>query len=128
MYFRTTNDRRIIAGGKDEQLTGPLQRETRVLSQSQRLLEELEALFPEIKGVEAEFSWGGVFGTSHDGLPFIGPHPEYPHCYFIEGYGGNGTVYSMIAAELLSDILTGRARTELELFSLTRTAKPSPVS
>ncbi|OKQ00199.1 FAD-binding oxidoreductase [Paenibacillus sp. P46E] len=128
LYFRTTIDGRIIAGGKDEQLTGPLERETRVLSQSQRLLEELEALFPEIKGVEAEFSWGGVFGTSRDGLPFIGPHPEYPHCYFIEGYGGNGTVYSMIAAELLSDTLAGTARPELELFSLTRTTKPSPVS
>ncbi|WP_379160429.1 NAD(P)/FAD-dependent oxidoreductase [Paenibacillus sp. sgz5001063] len=128
LYFRMTNDGRIIAGGKDEQLTDPLQRETRVLSQSQRLLEELEALFPEVKGVEAEFTWGGVFGTTRDGLPFIGPHPEYPHCYFIEGYGGNGTVYSMLAAELLTDTLAGRTRPELDLFSLTRTAKPSPVS
>ncbi|MNO52137.1 Gamma-glutamylputrescine oxidoreductase [compost metagenome] len=126
LYFRTTNDGRIIAGGKDEWLKDPQQCETRVRSQGQRLLEELEALFPEIKGVSAEFSWGGVFGSSHDGLPFIGPHPEYPHCYFIEGYGGNGTVYSMIAAELLCDTLAGITRPELELFSLTRTSKPSP--
>lgn len=126
LYFRTTLDGRIIAGGKDEQLTDPQRREIRVQSQSQRLLEELEALFPEIKGIEAEFSWGGVFGTTHDGLPYIGPHPEYPHCYFIEGYGGNGTVYSMIAAELLSDTLAGITRPELELFSLTRSSKPSP--
>jgi len=58
----------------------------------------------------------------------IGPHPQYPHCYFLEGYGGNGTVYSMIAA-LITDILTGNPRTDdLELFSLTRTTKPSPPS
>ncbi len=128
LYFRTTNDGRIIAGGKDERLTDPGQSEARVRSQSQRLLEELEALFPEIKGLSAEFAWGGVFGISHDGLPFIGPHPDYPHCYFIEGYGGNGTVYSMIAAELLADTLAGISRPELELFSLTRTSRPSPPS
>lgn len=126
LYFRTTPDGRIIAGGKDEQLTSPERRDVRVLSQSQRLLEELVALFPELQGIEAEYSWGAVFGSTRDGLPYIGPHPEYPHCYFIEGYGGNGTVYSMIAAELLSDTLAGKVRPELELFSLTRTAKPSP--
>ncbi|WP_150275189.1 NAD(P)/FAD-dependent oxidoreductase [Paenibacillus tepidiphilus] len=127
LYLRMTHDGRIIAGGKDETLTDPQRREVRVLSQSKRLLEEVEALFPELQGiVEAEYAWGAVFGTTRDGLPFIGPHPDYPNCYFIEGYGGNGTVYSMIAAELLADTLTGMNRPELELFSLTRPAKPSP--
>jgi glycine/D-amino acid oxidase-like deaminating enzyme len=126
LYLRTTHDGRIIIGGLDEPLTDPERREVRVRSRSQRLLEELEALFPETKGVEAEFAWGSVFGTSRDGLPYIGPHPDYPNCYFIEGYGGNGTVYSMIAAELVTDCLMGKERPELELFSLTRTAKPSP--
>ena len=23
----------------------------------------------------------------HDGLPLIGTHPDYPHSYFVEGYG-----------------------------------------
>lgn len=49
LYFRTTPDNRIIAGGKDEPLTDPERRDIRVLSQGQRLLEELEALFPEIR-------------------------------------------------------------------------------
>lgn len=126
LYFRTTPDGCIIAGGKDEQLTEPERRDIRVLSQSRWLLEELEALFPEIKGVEAEYAWGAVFGSTRDGLPYMGPHPEFPHCYFIEGYGGNGTVYSMIAAELLADTIAGNYRPDLELFSLTRTTKPSP--
>ncbi|MHA6531494.1 NAD(P)/FAD-dependent oxidoreductase [Paenibacillus sp. BAC0078] len=126
LYFRTTPDGRIIAGGKDEQLTDPKRRDIRVLSRSRRLLEELEALFPETRGTEAEYSWGAVFGSTRDGLPYMGPHPEFPHCFFIEGYGGNGTVYSMIAAELLADTLAGKYRPELELFSLTRTSKPSP--
>jgi hypothetical protein len=32
----------------------------------------------------------------------------------------------MIAAELLADTLAGKYRPELELFSLTRSSKPSP--
>lgn len=126
LYFRITPDHRIIAGGKDEELTDSERRDIRVLSQSQRLLEELEALFPEIKGIELEYAWGAVFGSTHDGLPYIGSHPKFPHCYFIEGYGGNGTVYSMIAAELLTDTIAGKHRPELDLFSLTRSTKPSP--
>lgn len=70
---------------------------------------------------------GAVFGNTHDGLPFIGPHPEYPHSYFLEGYGGNGTVYSMFAASILADAVTGVENGDMELFSLTRTSKPSPV-
>ncbi|MFD1773281.1 NAD(P)/FAD-dependent oxidoreductase [Paenibacillus rhizophilus] len=125
-YFRLTSDNRIVAGGKDEPLTDPERREVRVLSQCKRLLEEVAALFPETKGIEAEFTWGAVFGSTHDGLPLIGPHPRFPHCCFVEGYGGNGTVYSMIAADLLADKLAGKSRPELELFSLTRSTKPSP--
>ncbi|MFF2017240.1 NAD(P)/FAD-dependent oxidoreductase [Paenibacillus sp. NPDC058177] len=128
LYFRTTPEGRIIAGGKDEPLTDDKQREVRVLSQSKRLREELEALFPEIRGIEVEYAWGAVFGTTRDGLPYIGPHPDYPHSYFIEGYGGNGTAYSNIAAELLTDTLGGKHRPELELFSLTRSSRPSPHS
>lgn len=127
LYYRTTPEGRIIAGGRDEPLTDPHRRDVRVLSQGQRLLEEIKALFPEIRDtVELEFSWGAIFGSTRDGLPYIGPHPKFPHCYFIEGYGGNGTVYSMIAAELLADTIAGTQRPELELFSLTRTSKPSP--
>ena len=126
LYFRTTHDGRIIAGGKDEALTDPEEREIRVHTQSQKLLSEIQLLFPEISNLELEYSWGAVFGTTHDGLPYIGAHPRYPHSYFVEGYGGNGTVYSMIAADLLTDTLAGKHRPELDLFSLTRSTKPSP--
>ncbi|SET87224.1 FAD-binding oxidoreductase [Paenibacillus sp. NFR01] len=126
LYFRTTPDGRIIAGGKDETLTSPERRDIRVPTQAKKLLQEVEALFPEVRGTEIEYAWGAVFGTTHDGLPYMGTHPDYPHCYFIEGYGGNGTVYSMIASELIADTLEGGIRPELELFSLTRSAKPAP--
>lgn len=129
LYMRTTSDDRIVIGGLDEHLIPPEDREVRLIQKGRKLLQEVEALFPEIGPLQIDYSWASVFGSTHDGLPMMGKHPQYPHCYFLEGYGGNGTVYSMIAADIIADIITGKSRTEdLELFSLTRTNKPSPPS
>ncbi|WP_322923061.1 FAD-dependent oxidoreductase [Paenibacillus campi] len=128
LYIRTTADNRIIAGGLDEPLTSIENMEVRKINQAQRLLAAVEQLFPRLGSLSIDSAWAAPFGSSRDGLPYMGAHPDYPQCYFVEGYGGNGTVYSAIAAMLLADELTGITRPELELFSLTRSAKPSPAN
>ncbi|TKH44378.1 amino acid oxidase [Paenibacillus terrae] len=125
LYIRSTADGRVIIGGLDEPVLDPRQREVRLLHQQKKLLQALQKHFPDIP-FKIDYAWAAVFGSSHDGLPYIGPHPRFPNCYFLEGYGGNGTVTSMMAAQLLADELTGTHRPEMELFSLTRTTKPSP--
>ncbi|WP_339321926.1 FAD-dependent oxidoreductase [Paenibacillus sp. FSL W8-0194] len=126
LYMRTTPDNRIVAGGLDESPPAPEKREARLLHQTKLLIEEIRKLFPAYARLEADYAWASIFGTTHDGMPMVGPHPDYPNCYFIEAYGGNGTVYCMIAADLLGDELTGRPRPELNMFSLKRSSKPSP--
>jgi len=126
LYMRTTPDNRIVAGGLDESPPAPEKREGRLMHQSEVLIREIQKLFPAYSRLEADYAWASIFGTTHDGLPMVGPHPDYPNCYFIEAYGGNGTVYCMIAADLLADELTGLPRPELNMFSLQRSSKPSP--
>lgn len=125
-YLRTTRDGRIIAGGLDELLPGGKLVEARYLAKSKQLLDYVHQMFPRSAAIQAEYRWGAVFGHTHDGLPYIGTHPDYPHCYFLEGYGGNGTVCSTIAAEMITDILSGIERPDMQLFSLTRTSRPTP--
>lgn len=125
LYMRTTVDNRIICGGLDEEVLIPEERERRIFHQQKVLLQRLQEHFPRLEP-QIDFAWGAVFGSTHDGLPYIGSHPRFPHCYFLEGYGGNGAVTSMMAAQLLTDEITGTSRPELKLFSLTRTTKPSP--
>ncbi|QOS77824.1 FAD-dependent oxidoreductase [Paenibacillus sp. JNUCC31] len=126
LYMRTTPDGRIIAGGLDEETPREDQRAIRALNRGQALLKKVAEYFP-LSNLEIDYAWEATFGDTHDGLPYIGPHPKYPHSYFLEGYGGNGTVYSMIAASLLTNAIAGNESKDLELFSLTRTSKPSPV-
>ncbi|WP_238996531.1 NAD(P)/FAD-dependent oxidoreductase [Paenibacillus pinistramenti] len=126
LYLRTTPDHRIIVGGLDEQLSPSGLDEARFRSRSEVLLERLAELFPQAAGVKAEYAWGAVFGQSRDGLPFIGEHPDYPGCWFMEGYGGNGAVYSYIAARLITQAIMGERSPDLELYALKRSSRPSP--
>ncbi|WP_226001193.1 NAD(P)/FAD-dependent oxidoreductase [Paenibacillus sp. BJ-4] len=125
LYIRSTQEGRIIIGGLDEPVLKSNQREIRLLHQQKKLLQALEEHFPNLS-CKIDYAWAAVFGSSHDGLPYIGPHPRFPNCYFLESYGGNGAVTNMMGAQLLADELTGTHRPEMELFSLTRTTRPSP--
>ncbi|GAA0850054.1 NAD(P)/FAD-dependent oxidoreductase [Paenibacillus glucanolyticus] len=120
LYFRTTPDQRIIAGGLDEALPPSGKPEEYAEVRGRRLLDEIQQLFPHLADLRIACSWAGVFASTKDGIPLIGKHPKYPHSYFIEVYGGNGTVYSMIAADLLAETIAGREPEELKWFSLTR--------
>lgn len=126
LYMRTTRDGRIITGGLDESLPPRGLQEGRENHQSKVLLEELYRLFPEYRSLSSAYAWGAVFGETRDGLPYIGPHPDFPGVYFLEGYGGNGTICNTIAAEMIVDTLTGTRRQDMAMFSLTRTSRPNP--
>lgn len=67
--------------------------------------------------MQADYSWAGTFGESETGVPTIGPVPGMPHCYAVLGYGGNGTTFSFLAAQLLQAYLTGRPDPDSEKFA-----------
>ncbi|MFD0960862.1 NAD(P)/FAD-dependent oxidoreductase [Paenibacillus chungangensis] len=124
LYLRTTLDNRIVAGGLDEEEERPTHNRHTQLNRSHKLLKQLQALFPALK-LEAEYEWNATFGESRDNLPFIGEDPAWPNVYYSLGYGGNGTVYSMVAAHLLLGLIqgssTGDDRQLLNILSLKRT-------
>ncbi|WP_377889615.1 NAD(P)/FAD-dependent oxidoreductase [Alkalihalobacillus sp. R86527] len=114
-YLRTTADHRILIGGLDKALT----KEDLLPSYSKKLLEKLHSMFPTIQTSSA-YEWSSVFASSKDGLPFIGQHPKYNGVYFMLGYGGNGTVYNMVAAEMLKDLILYRYHPAMAITSLKR--------
>ncbi|MGZ9583446.1 NAD(P)/FAD-dependent oxidoreductase [Paenibacillus marinisediminis] len=128
LYMRTTPDHRIVAGGLDESTMNPAERD-RMLPQKAKLLEqEVMKLFPSLAPIRFSHAWSAVFCSTHDGYPYIGAHPDYPRCYFIEPYGGNGTVYCMIAAEIIPALVTQGNHPDADLFRLDRSPHPSPFS
>lgn len=119
LYERTTEDRRIIIGGKDEVFYSPGKRD-RLLTRKKVLLEEAFArLFPHLK-MRTDYAWCGTFAETKDGLPYIGKHPAHPNAYFALGFGGNGITFSVIAAEHIRDSITGKKNNNLKLFGFDR--------
>jgi glycine/D-amino acid oxidase-like deaminating enzyme len=119
VYLRTTSEGRVLMGGGDEPYARSHQDEAKIGDKVRRLAERFTRMFPAIplRRVQA---WAGVFGSSQDGLPYIGrPDPHRP-VYYALGYGGNGITFSAIAAEIIAEELQGRRHPDAELFRFGR--------
>jgi glycine/D-amino acid oxidase-like deaminating enzyme len=119
VYMRTTNDGRVIIGGEDDMFDSEARRERRLDRKRDKLVKRFRELFPAID-LEVAYYWAGTFGETADGLAYIGETPECPNGYFALGYGGNGITYRLIAAEINSDIYTGRPNRDAEIFRFDR--------
>jgi glycine/D-amino acid oxidase-like deaminating enzyme len=124
LYLRTTPDGRVIMGGYDEPFRDPRARDALLAGKVRALRRRFRQLFPRIP-LEVATAWAGTFGTTADGLPFIGQHPCAPRTWFALGYGGNGITYSLLAAELFRDRLTEGIARDGDLYGFDRSPDPT---
>ncbi|GKV69461.1 oxidoreductase [Sporosarcina sp. NCCP-2716] len=106
LYFRTTKDGRIIAGGLDEKSDALHEDPSVIRSKAEEILKEVQDIFPQAD-VKIAAAWNSLFGVSRDGLPFIGPSQSGADVYCLLGYEGNGTCYSMAGAKIILDLIDG---------------------
>ena len=92
LYFRTTQDNRAIVGGEDIEIVDPRLRDQLLPEKTRTLQNRIGRLMPQLN-IETDCAWAGTFAQTKDGLPYIGPHPGFPHAYFALGYGGNGITF-----------------------------------
>lgn len=119
LYLRTTEQNRIIVGGEDEEFSNPVRRDKLLRSKVATLERKFKRLFPEIPLV-TDMAWCGTFSSTKDGLPYIGPWPGDKRMLFALGYGGNGITFSMIAAQILANIIQGIPDERIALFGFNR--------
>jgi glycine/D-amino acid oxidase-like deaminating enzyme len=106
IYMRTTDDRRLLVGGEDVPFRNGEIRDKIKDRKAVRLQEKLRRLFPTIYFKE-DYNWTGAFGTTKDGLPYIGEHPDFKNAIFVLGLGGNGITFSVQGMNLVLKILAG---------------------
>ncbi|MDQ6903429.1 MAG: FAD-binding oxidoreductase [Bacteroidota bacterium] len=119
LYLRTTGDRRIIIGGRDEKFYNPEKRDKLLVQKSKELVKDFKKLFPAIE-FKTDYCWTGTFGSTKDGLPFIGPYKPLLNSYFTLGFGGNGITFSLIAAEIITDLILGKENADAKIFEFER--------
>ena len=77
-------------------------------------------LYPALADIAIDCRWEGLFATTPDGLPYIGPHRRYPRQLFALGYGGNGMTFGFLASRLLLDWYRGGRSADHALFGFSR--------
>ncbi len=117
LYFRTTRDGRVVAGGEDAEFQDEAKRDALTGRKVARISAKLKKLMPALDTAPA-FSWAGCFGESSTGLPAIGAVPGAARCYAVLGFGGNGITFSAIAAEMIQRAILGLPDPDEDLFRL----------
>jgi len=119
LYLRQTHDGRIICGGEDEDFTDEDRRNALTAQKAQAISRKLARLLPGVDAVP-ELAWAGSFGTTPDGLPYIGAIPRHPRLFATLGYGGNGITFSQIASEMIPGLIAGDGDSDAAILGLAR--------
>lgn len=116
LYVRTTADGRLIVGGEDEESATAHVSLPKLERKAQAIQRKLGKLLPEVD-FRIERVWAGAFGDSATGLPSIRRIPGVDHAWAVQGFGGNGITYSVIASQIVGAALRGRPDPDADLYA-----------
>ncbi len=119
-YWQQLPDGRLVAGGRrDVTLEAEF---TAAETTTEPVQVALESLLRELVGYQPAIThrWSGIFGTSPDDLPLVGPVPGREGVWVSGGYSGHGNVLGLAAGDLVAKTILGRHEPELELFDPAR--------
>ena len=63
---------------------------------------------PALADAAISHAWAGLYETTPDANPIIGPSPDVAGFFTIAGFSGHGFQHSPAAGRILSDVIAGR--------------------
>ncbi|HSI55913.1 MAG TPA: FAD-binding oxidoreductase [Ideonella sp.] len=100
-YFRTTNDHRMLYGGRVSYSTQTPSN----LAESMR--QRMVGTFPQLAGAKAEFAWGGFVDITMSRAPDFGRIGD--KLYYLQGFSGHGLALTGLAGRLVAEAMSGDA-------------------
>ena len=111
---------RVMFAGADQASVPDRARERALIQRTGQLMYELSVMRPAISGLMPEYSWDVETSRTIDGVPYYGPHRNYPHHYFAFSGGTGGLGLSFAAARIILRHYQGAPDKADEPFSFTR--------
>jgi glycine/D-amino acid oxidase-like deaminating enzyme len=111
---------RVLFSGADQAHVPDRARERAVVQRTGQLMYELSVMRPAISGTMPEYAWDVEHSSTIDGVPYFGPHRNYPHHLFAFGGGPGGLGLTFTAARILLRSYLGTPEKSDEPFSFTR--------
>jgi glycine/D-amino acid oxidase-like deaminating enzyme len=117
---RWLDDERLMVVGADTE-TPPARLKSKVVVQrTMQLMYELSVLYPEISGIQPGYGWSVDYTRTAEGLPYFGPHRNFPHQLFAFGDSSHGVTGAYLASRILLRHHLGEADPSDLAFEFTR--------
>jgi glycine/D-amino acid oxidase-like deaminating enzyme len=98
---RWVDDDRLLVMGADIETPPDRQRSKLLGPKTGQLMYELSVLYPDISGIQPEYGWSMDYAKTAEGLPYIGPHRNFPHHLFVFGDSSHSVTGSYLASRVL---------------------------
>jgi gamma-glutamylputrescine oxidase len=100
-YYRMTEDRRLLFGGRESYSIGfPSDIVT-------ALRHRMETLFPQLRGARIDHVWGGTLAITMARLPFVSR--VAPNVLNASGFSGHGVALSGFAGRVMAEAIAGQS-------------------
>lgn len=121
-YWHQLRDGRLVIGGNRDAALGDEQ--TAVDATTPVVQARIESLAATLMGgpVRVSGRWAGIWGTTVDELPLVGPVHGREGVWIAGGYSGHGNVLGLACGELVARAILGERLPELDLFDPARLA------
>jgi glycine/D-amino acid oxidase-like deaminating enzyme len=118
--LRWLRDDRVLFSGADQAEVPARLRDKVLVQRTGQLMYELSLLYPAVSGIQPAWAWDAVRYDTADGLPFIGPHRNFPRHLFALGEGRHGAATAWLAARVLLRAYQGEPAKGDEVFGFAR--------
>jgi len=98
-YYRLSADKRLLFGG------GTVYGGTDPADIETKLRNNMEKIFPQMKGVKIDYAWSGNFALSFSRVPQMGRIG--PSTFFAHGYSGHGVTGTHLFGRILAEAVDG---------------------
>ncbi len=99
--IRWVDDERLLVAGADMAEPPDRLRAGALVQRTGQLMYQLSTFYPDISGVAPAYGWDAGYARTADGLPFIGPHRNYPHHLFAFGDSSRSVTGAYLASRVL---------------------------
>jgi glycine/D-amino acid oxidase-like deaminating enzyme len=117
---RWVDDERLLVAGADAGEVPSRQLEKTIVQRTGQLMYELSTIYPDISGIVPAYGWASSYGRTSHGLPFIGPHRNFPRHLFAFADSSGGVTGSFLASRILLRHFLGESDAADEAFAFTR--------
>lgn len=121
-YWQQLPDGRLVIGGQRDASFAT--EDTDVEEPTEPIQARLDDLVEQLVGgrPRVEKRWAGIWGTTPDLMPLVGPVPGRENVWVAGGYSGHGNVPGFACGDLVARAILGERPAELELLDPERLA------